>query len=396
MNNYNNRAELLKMVQKYLSAKAAPEEIKFLESYYDFFDRDENVLDHMPTAEKEQLGQQIEAGILERIAQAEQTKVRPLWSPFTRVAAAAVLLIGLSIGGYLALHKRAQPQIAENKVHDIAPGSNKAVLTLANGKAIILTGAKNGLLAQQGNTAVNKTADGQVVYSKSGTGKPQSEIPNPTSEIEYNTMTTPRGGQYHLTLADGTNVWLNAASSIKYPTSFPGAERRVEITGEAYFEVAHNAAKPFRVFSKGQTVEVLGTHFNISAYDDEPNTKTTLLEGSVRITADAQKAILKPGQQSQTGRAAGSIKIIENADTDQAIAWKNGYFQFDAESLGDIMRKAARWYDVDVVYTNKNLEGQLFSGTVSRFKNVSQLLKKLELTGAVHFKIEGQKIIVNN
>jgi len=319
-----------------------------------------------------------------------QTETIRLWP---RIAAAASVILALSFGGYFILHKNHSQQITKIQPRDIGPGGNKAILTLANGTSIVLNSAKNGILAQQGNVLVNKTANGDVVYqaAKSGAGNDQNQN-------IYNTITTPRGGQYHLVLADGTNVWLNAASSIKYPTAFLGKDRRVEITGEAYFEVIHNAAKPFRVVGGGQTVEVLGTHFNINTYTDEDVVKTSLLEGSVMVSAANTAVMIKPGQQARLFAAGGKqkINVVNDADMDEAVAWKNGFFQFDNENLAGIMRNVSRWYDVDVYYKGNNLQGQLFSGRLSRFKNVSQLLKKLELTGAVHFKVEGKQIIVTN
>jgi transmembrane sensor len=257
---------------------------------------------------------------------------------------------------------------------------------LADGKRIILTGAKNGTIAKDHNAIINKTADGQLVYQSDDKETASSKRP------AENLLQTPRGGEYHLILADGTNVWLNAASSIRYPTAFTGNDRRVEVTGEAYFEVAHNAAKPFRVTSKGQTVEVLGTHFNINAYDDEPGIKTTLLEGSVKVSNKDQKAILKPGQQAIVQSINNSI-IIKNANTEEVVAWKNGYFLFDGEKIESIMRKVSRWYDVDVQY-EQTMPDVAFGGSISRFENVSQLLEVLQRTGSVHFKIEGRRLTV--
>lgn len=384
---YDNRSELLKMVQKYLAGKATSEEIQFLESYYDFFERGENVLDQLRAEEKILLEANIEAGINARIDLAERGNVRKMWRPWTRIAAAAVILIVLSFSAYFILHKQQAQQIANNKINDIHPGGNKAILTLGDGKQIVLTGAKNGKLAEQGATEINKTQDGQVVYTA-------GESPN-SQLISYNTMSTPRGGQYHLVLADGTNVWLNAASSIKYPTAFAGKDRAVEITGEAYFEVAHNASKPFRVTANGQTVEVLGTHFNINAYGDEPVLKTTLFEGRVKVSKSGVTAILKPGQQAQikTGGADQSIHVVNDANLEEALAWKNGYFVFDGEKLESIMRKVSRWYDVDVSY-QQTMPDVAFGGTISRFENVSQLLDVLQRTGSVHFKVEGRRITV--
>lgn len=303
------------------------------------------------------------------------------------IAAASVLLF-LSIGGYFLLHKPVATSLAGNAYHnDIAPGNNKAILTLAGGRKIVLSEAKKGKLAEQGNTTVNKSADGELVYTAS---KEQAVV---EGLAEYNTITVPRGGEHLVVLADGTKAWINSASSLTYPVSFTGKERRVELSGEGYFEVAHNAAKPFIVSSTGQTVEVLGTHFDINAYADEPATKTTLLEGSVRIGKNGQSAILKPGQQSIV-QATGNAIVVKEADTELVLDWRSGLFMFDEDKLDDIMRKIARWYDVEVIFTNNRLKYKRTSGSVSRFGNVSQVLKKIEMTGGVHFTINGRKITV--
>ena len=207
--------------------------------------------------------------------------------------------------------------------------------------------------------------------------------------VAYNTLTTPRGGQYHLTLSDGTSVWLNAASSIKYPIAFTGNERRVEITGEVYFEVEHNAAKPFRVICNGQTVEDLGTHFNINAYNDENAVKTTLLEGSVNVSAAGKNKMLKPGEQAQLQH--GNIRIAD-VDVNKVAAWKNGLFQFNDDNIRDIMRQLGRWYDVDIKYEG-NLPDWEFSGAIPRNANLSQVLDILSFV-KVHFRIDGKTIVV--
>jgi len=308
---------------------------------------------------------------------------------YYRVAAAASIILGLTIGAYSLLHKKPAPQIAQNQTHEILPGGNKAILTLANGNQISLTDAKNGKLAVQGNTAISKTSAGQVVYqaAPSGTGNPQSEI-------AYNTVSTPRGGQYHLTLADGTNVWLNAASSIKYPIAFTGNDRQVEITGEAYFEVVHNAAQPFKVAVNGQTVEDIGTHFNINAYSDEPAIKTTLLEGAVKVSTAKQNGVtLVPGQQAQViaGKFPSKINVVV-VDADETVAWKNGLTSFDNADIYELMRQVGRWYDVKVLYEG-DIPQKHFTGAVSRSAKLSDLLKILELSD-IHFKVEGKTITV--
>ncbi|WP_426328739.1 FecR family protein [Pedobacter sp. R-06] len=301
-----------------------------------------------------------------------------------RFAAAASIAILLGVGGFYFITKERSARVSEIVTNDIAPGGNNAILTLADGKKIVLSGAKNGNLAQLPDVRVIKTSDGNLSYQKTPSGQLSPSL------VNYNVVSTPLGGQYHLTLSDGTNAWLNAGSSIKYPTSFSGLERRVEITGEVYFEVAHNAAKPFRVVSAGQLVEVLGTHFNINAYADENNIRTTLIEGSVRISGANQTKTIKPGEEAELSSKGISIG---RADTEEAIAWKNGYFRFNDENIESIMRKLSRWYGIEVSFQG-SISQEGFNGKISRYKNISQALKMLEQTGAVHFEIKGRRVSV--
>lgn len=317
-----------------------------------------------------------------------QNRNRRAW-----MRAAAVLLLALLPGlYYFYIRPGSQPSpqpAAQHYSGDIAPGGDKAVLTLADGSRILLDSATTGRLASQGNTVIKKLRDGRLTYNAGTAGSQTSS--SQTSAAAFNTITTPRGGQYRVTLPDGSNVWLNAASSLKFPAAFTGRERRVELSGEAYFEIEKDASRPFLVHSGGQTVEVLGTHFNISAYGDEPDVRTTLLEGSVKVTesASGKSRILSPGQEASV--AAGSGIRVTTADPALATAWKEGKFVFDGDNIQRIMRKIARWYDVEVVYEG-NMENKNFSGSVSRFVNVSDVLRKLELTGTIHFKIEERRI----
>lgn len=332
---------------------------------------------HIPNSE-------LLAKIGDRINQHEQGKtiIRRLF-PWKKMTAVASILLFISVGGYVLWHKSTPDrQIVQHQTHydDIAPGGNKAILTLANGKQVVLTDAKNETIAKQSGVSVNKTNNGHVIYTKIATA---AQNPQPT----FNSIETPRGGQYRLTLADGTNVWLNAASSIKYPVVFAGNERRVEVTGEVYFEVAHNTAKPFRVICKDQVVEVLGTHFNINAYNDENAVKTTLLEGRVKVSSKAEAKILKPGEQAQFEK--GNI-LIADVNVEQVIAWKNGLFDFKDANIETVMRQLSRWYDVDVEYRGKISEA-LFTGKLHRAVNVSQVIDILSYFN-VHFKIENEGI----
>jgi ferric-dicitrate binding protein FerR (iron transport regulator) len=288
---------------------------------------------------------------------------------------------------YFWLHRPAAPPAPIAVQHDLPPGGNKATLTLSNGTQILLDSARTGQLASEGNSTVEKADSGRLVYNQSG---------NNAATLQYNTLRTPRGGQYQLTLPDGSRVWLNAASAVRFPASFPRHERVVEVTGEAYFEVARDAGAPFsvRILSSGGhpkgAVQVLGTRFNINAYDDEPFTSATLLEGAVAINSQQHKALLKPGEQAQLDNAAG-IRIAA-VDTEEAVAWKNGEFIFNNANITDIMRQLSRWYNVEVSY--KDALNVVVNGSISRNVNIFQVLHILEQTGEVHFKVNGNRIEV--
>jgi transmembrane sensor len=280
--------------------------------------------------------------------------------------------------------------VAQRYHNDVMPGNDKAILQLADGSSIVLDSMNNGKIGDQGGTVVNKQ-DGIVQYN--------SEQKNNAATITYNTLRTPGGGQYQLQLPDGSKVWLNAQSSVRFPTTFTGNERVVDVTGEAYFEVEKNPNMPFRVNmlnASGKTagqVEVLGTHFNINAYDDEEEMRTTLLEGKVKISSmvNGEWAMLKPGEQSSLSRSSRLSQPIP-VQTDEVVAWKNGLFRFQDASVESIMRQIGRWYNVDIVYERK-IDKQ-FIGTIPRQVPLSTVLKILESTGWVHFTIEGKKITV--
>lgn len=301
-----------------------------------------------------------------------------------RAAVAAVILIIAGAGYWWLAGRSFQKELASVKPVNtvILPGGNKAVLTLSNGEEIVLDSAAEGTLAQQGQAKVMKLANGQLSYKVSG---------STAAATVYNTITTPRGGQYKLTLADGTHVWLNAASSLQYPAAFSGKERRVVLSGEGYFEVAKNASMPFHVQVSAMDVEVLGTHFNINSYTNEGAIRTTLLEGSVKVGAGKQVRMLKPGQQSSLD-SNGAMKVQDHADVEAAVAWKEGMFQFKGADIETVLRQAERWYDVQFDY--KGGIAVRFSGQISRSANAEQLLKILELTGKVKFEIHGKTIVV--
>ena len=297
-------------------------------------------------------------------------------------AAAAITAFVISFGGlFFASNNKVNSDNISTLTpdKDILPGNSKAVLTLANGKKILLNDGLKGLVAKEGNVSLVKDG-GELSYQSSK----QTNV-----SLSYNTVSTPRGGMYELVLSDGTKVWLDAASSLKYPTSFVGAERKVELEGEAYFEVAHNKKMPFRVVAKEMTVEVLGTHFNVNAYADEASSKTTLIEGSVKIVANNETTLLTPGRSARI-RHAGLV--VEEADVEQELAWKNGYFIFNKAGIVTIMRQLSRWYDVDVSYAG-TVPDNVFVGQIKREETLVGALKILELSG-IHFRIEGRKVIV--
>ena len=307
--------------------------------------------------------------------------------------AAAVITL-MALGTTLSKYRSHEEQkTLAHLQKDILPGSNKAILTLANGSKIILDDAKQGKIASQKNVVINKNKSGEVIY-KTTSADQTSSSQTPVEAIAMNTLTTPRGGQYEVVLPDGTHVWLNAASSLKYPTAFTGNERRVELTGEAYFEVSKDARKPFFVKTTNQTVAVLGTHFNINSYADEAATKTTLLEGSVKVTGNMNRltVMLKPGQQAVN--TVNAIDIKPDADIDEAVAWKNGKFLFRNTDLRAIMRQLSRWYDVDVEYQG-NVAPKHYRGRISRNVPVSEIFQILKTSG-INFTINGGKIIVKS
>ncbi|HET8828700.1 MAG TPA: FecR family protein, partial [Pelobium sp.] len=273
---------------------------------------------------------------------------------------------------------------AQSIKKEILPGGNKAVLTLSDGSKINLDSTVNGEVAAQSGINIYKTNDGQLIYKIVSSSEPENK-----RELLYNTISTPNGGQYQINLPDGTRVWLNAASSLRYPIGFNDKERTIQLTGEAYFEVAKiimpdGSLKPFKVISENQTVEVLGTHFNINAYTDEPFVRTTLLEGKVSVSTSLHdQKILSPGQQSVVKDQID----VKNVDAREEVAWKNGLFRFNSQNIASIMRQIARWYDVEVIYKG-NITEETFSGSISKYANVTEVLQMLELTGFVHFIIE--------
>lgn len=312
-------------------------------------------------------------------------RVHFLKASWFRYAAAVILMLGAGTYLWFTNTKNEVAFTNDNKrlQTDIAPGSDRAILTLSDGSTIVLENAKKGAIAQQGNTKVIKLTNGQLAYNVGNTLN---------KETLYNIVTTKRGDQYRVTLPDGSKVWLNAASSIKFPTAFTGTERIVEITGEVYIEVAKSKEKPFTATANGTAVKVLGTSFNMNAYKDEGPTKTTLVEGSVKVIKGNKEVTLNPGQQAMIADNNNAIKVTDNTDIEQTLAWKNGLFQFKGADIATIMRQISRWYDVEVSYESK-VPARRLTGELPRNIPLSSLLKALELNG-IHFRVENRNIIV--
>ena len=388
---------ILALIEKYFSGTITPAERDNLNQWYHSFNDDEIEVELYDNENEEQLFEKIRSRLLETIHQdgGQQKNLRSNRKWRIPAAAAIAVLILLSAAYWIFSSKPSKQEITttlpETKSeNDIAPGGNRAVLTLADGSPVILDSVSNGIIGHQGNTKVQKLNNGLLVYVVNGRQVSEND------EAFYNKITTPRGGQYQVTFTDGSKVWLNAASSIRFPVVFTGKYRKVEITGEAYFEVAKNKTMPFKVKANNSEIEVLGTHFNVSAYNDETEIKATLLEGKVKVSAldsdNKSPAVLEPGEQAAIDKE-GKINVKNNADTQEVMAWMNGYFQFKSADLKTILRQIARWYDVDIEY--KGNTNMLFTGQLTRNENVSKVLSKLALTGEVHFKIDGKKIIVS-
>lgn len=297
------------------------------------------------------------------------------------VAAVLLLMAGFYNWSHRGVTALPVPPM-KSLVKDVAPGVNGAILTLADGSKVLLDSLHSGNITRQGNTSIIKQ-NGGITYNASGAAQ---------QETLYNTLTTPRAHQYQLELPDGSKVWLNAASSITYPTTFTGYERTVTVTGEVYLEVMPDKQRPFFVKYGNKKAEVLGTHFNVNAYEDETDSRVTLLEGSIRMYNGVNTGLLKPGQQAALSKTGEAIRILDDVDTEQVMAWKNGHFDFREADLKTIMRQLMRWYDVEVEYQGQ-VPQRFFTADVSRNKNLSAVLAVLELN-KIHFYIENKKIIV--
>ena len=383
-----NKEQFQDLLERYTKGKASAEEVDLVDAYYKAFDVRPEFTATEAGQPSEKLFLEIKAKIDVQIHRNTQV-VKPqlgqhiLWRRISAVAAALLL------AGTLFYFGAKDSGLQHSQNNEIKPGKMGATLTLANGKQIQISEIPAGKLAEEPGVAISKTKNGQLVYTLNA-----SSTDSGTSSI--NTLSTSKGQQIQVLLPDGSTVYLNAASSLKYPSSFSKRkERRVELYGEGYFEIAKDRAHPFFVKTNKQQVEVLGTHFNINSYDDAPAIKTTLIEGSVKLSLPGktklEDKVLKPGQQSSL---IGNHFKIAGVQMDDAIAWKDGYFVFDGEPLTQVMQHISRWYNVDVQFSEASLKNVQLSGSISKYVKITQVLQKLELVGQVQFTINGKKITV--
>lgn len=378
--------QYLSLCEKYLNGDCTLQEELLLKKYQEKFDIANDLWDSKQMGDQQRIKLLLQNKLLQSM---HTTKTRSISINKRWYAAAAILLFS-AMGVYFFRGSTTnQDFTTKNSVKKvntaIEPDSKKAILTLSNGKSFVLDNAGNGLLSQQGGTAISKTSHGLTIKNSDGMASAQNAP-------ELNTITIPRGSKYEIVLPDGTKVWLNASSSLQFPSAFTGTERKVTLIGEAYFEVAKNKDRPFKInVNDKQVVEVLGTHFNISAYMDERKITTTLLEGSVKINYQNKSTLIKPGEWAVNNFSTG-VKVAP-ADQDEVMAWKNDMFVFNNENIVEIMNQISRWYDVDVVFKG-NMNKINFTGNYSRTKSLKNLLKNIELMDKVHIVVVERRITI--
>ncbi|NGM65140.1 FecR family protein [Sphingobacterium sp. SGR-19] len=381
-----NISDLQRLIKKYNDGTASPDERKFVETWYeDLHVRTNKVDGKLPNGLEDSIFSAVEAeiGSFEPASNRSVHKARSLF----RIAAAVAVVVSISI--YLLFFRvvpvsnYTMPKVASATQNDVEAGGDKATLTLGNGARIILNEMQQDSLSY-GASVIRKNEEGSIRFESTTPLLPTADF------LVWNTLSTPTGGQYKIVLPDGTKVWLNAESHLRFPTVFAGNERHVELVGEAYFEVSQDKNKPFRVIAGKAKIEVLGTHFNVMAYKDEKSMVATLLEGSIKISSTQGEKILSPGQQALVSPELS----VKEVDTDLAVAWKNGFTLFENEDLRTIMRRIERWYDVKVVYQD-HLAERRFTGGIDRKAKLSSLLKVLELSD-IQFELKNRILTVKN
>jgi transmembrane sensor len=388
------KEEVQKLVDKYLHNTATAEETEKLFQWY----RTEMNADSQWNFDLDEDEENLKSFIFSQIEVPESTdnQFKPQRKYYSLVAAASVLFF-LASALYFFLrtdYNITDPipvkVVVNPVVNDIQPGGIKAILTLSDGKKIVLDDSQNGVVINQGGIKIHKNSEGVIEYTLSNSSNEQRVNQKQETQLVYNIIQTPVGGKFQLNLADGSKVWLNSASSLRFPVFFAGDTREVELKGEAYFEVSKNEHKKFSVRSGNQTVEVLGTHFNINAYSDEPSITTTLIEGAVRvIELNSKKSqILKPGEQSKVDR---DIRI-QRKDIQAELAWKDGYFYFENASIETVMRQLGRWYGITARYESE-LPEHHFEGAIATNLTLLEVLEILQKSN-IHFRLEGKEVVV--
>ena len=391
-----SKARFKTLLDKYIVKACTQEEFRELFTYLDLPEyrkdledvMDQNYRELVPSADAEAVDwDQMYTSIVDTPAKHHR---RSLWSVLLPIAAA--VLIFLSVGLFVLDNYQKNDQkgmLGKLEKKDIEPGGNKAVLTLANGAKIVLDGHQSGVLASEGGTRISKTADGKVLYDVSNSA--DGNVTD-TDQNHINTLSTPRGGQYMVILPDRSKVWLNAESSISFPSVFSGTERLVSLSGEAYFEVYKDKEHPFKVKAGTAEVSVLGTHFNIMAYPEEPESEISLAEGSVRVDLGKDSRMLVPGQQASYKRNSAQM-VLKSVDMEEVLDWKNGFFMFDNTPIDQVIRQIQRWYNVQVVYEGSKPVVSI-TGIISRSNKISKILALIEETGGVDFEIGDKQITV--
>lgn len=387
-----DRKLLIRIMKRYSSGTASPDEEDFVKRYFLILEKRHGSEFVLSDLQLNELEAEIRNDLMKSIRMNRKSSLHQIHSlTWRRIAVAASVLVVFGIAAFLWSREAVpSPDLSGRRKllpsNQIQPGTNKAILTLADGSSIVLDSSGNGMLTRQGNTRVFKLANGEIVYEALNAGE---------SKIIYNTMSTPIGGTYRLVLPDGSKVWLNAASSITYPTSFTGKQRQVKTTGEIYFEIARDAARPFIVSLPDESaIQVVGTHFNVNAYGDNGIIQTTLIEGKVRVATSRTRVSLRPGQQAITAFHSdpAEIAVLDNIDIEQVTAWKNGYFHFNRVDITTVMKEIARWYDIEVVYEGSPPKDK-FIGELPKNIQFTEVLRALEKIG-VHFRVEAKKVIV--
>lgn len=381
-----NSDRLQYLFDAFRKSSCTKEELAELNEWYDNLHTGEKIEDVIAEAGSEkQLADQLYQNFFEKASKHQQHKSTVRW---WSVAAAAIILITTG----LLLYNTIKDDLPKNEIAamtPILPGGNKAILTLADGTRINLSNSPLGKIYNKNGLLIIKPDSGSLTYSANASLKTVAG-----NQMQFNSIYVPKGGQYKVTLADGTKVWINSASTFKFPVTSNGKDRSVSLTGEGYFEVAHNKHQPFKVSTADQLVRVLGTHFNIKGYHEDGGISTTLLEGSVQVSSSFshESKRLMPGQQANISGGSPGISV-KKVNVDQATAWKNGYFIFDNQDIRSIMNSISRWYNVDVTFQN-GVSQDRFGGTFSRHSNLSEILDNLQELGDVEFQISQQKVVV--